>query len=181
MIRTKFKYFLNAVFYCVYNKITTFDSYLSKIIYAILSPIAKYLYPKKFRDTFFRLKAGKDKDFNSFRINHNINTAKDIIWILFICYMFFFSSVLYALVTLFYHNTNQFIRLLIISIPILLGYMPIEKSIFPHNQYLYFFNQFEKNDSTWHRKWNRITTLIFCGGLIMFILGFVAMNIIWNL
>ncbi len=106
MVRTKFTYFLNAVFYCVYNKITTFDSYLSKIIYAILSPIAKYLYPKKFRDTFFRLKAGKDKDFNSFRINLNINTAKDIIWILFICYMFF--SHLFCM-----HLQHYFITILI--------------------------------------------------------------------
>lgn len=54
-------------------------------------------------------------------------------------------------------NPNGFLMMILIGIPISLGYIPAYRAVFSGDRYLKYFKQFEKEDEAWHKKWNRRT------------------------
>lgn len=78
-------------------------------------------------------------------------------------------------------HVRGIVALIILGVPLTLGYIPAYKAVFSHDRYLIFFKQFERKDNKWYRKW-KIRSMIFCAsGIIAAVLGFLLMVVIEHL
>ena len=66
------------------------------------------------------------------------------------------------------HNITT---LILLALPVVLGYIPAYKAVFTNDRYLKYFKQFEKEDERWHRKWKRITLVFEIGSIVSSFLG----------
>ena len=68
-------------------------------------------------------------------------------------------------------DLHNIVNLILVAIPVELGYIPAYRAVFANNRYLQYFKQFEKEDEQWHRKWKRITLAFEIGSIVAIILG----------
>ena len=173
-----FKYFLNAIFYCIWIKSERFDSWFETWIERLIAPIVnfipKYLYQKKLKKKYYRNKVLNKKRMDDFRHNRkhgtHMESAKDLFGKFFTGYFLFATLMFYSCLILC-DLSNVFITIGISIIFLRLCYIPINKMVFSNYKYLEYFKLFEKNDEQWHKKWNRITTVFCISAIILFFAG----------
>lgn len=84
---------------------------------------------------------------------------------------FFFSFLLMPFIFKEGGDLHNIVNLILVAIPVELGYIPAYRAVFANNRYLQYFKQFEKEDEQWHRKWKRITCFFCIGSVVTFFSG----------
>lgn len=93
-------------------------------------------------------------------------------------YSGFFSLLLLGIGQRYLGHLTPTQAIILIAIPLAIGYIPIYKFVFRKDRYLKFYKDFEKNDLTWHKKWKRIIIAYCVGAILTDIIGFFIMAII---
>ena len=174
MNSNKFEYFLNAIHYCLWLGAKKFDNFIGRIVDTLFSPIPKYLFTKERKKKFHEGLAMRDKFFNDKEYGYNIGWAHHWYGYFYSGYPCFISFLLAGFALRELGNMSNVLSLVIIAIPIGLCYIPAYKAVFTKDRYLKYFEQFEKEDEHWHKKWKRITFAFCIGSLVATILGILA-------
>lgn len=88
------------------------------------------------------------------------------------------SFILGALAIRLFDDFNFFV-ILVFILPVVVAFIFVDRAVFNKNRYLKYFEEFEKEDERWHKKWSRITTAFCIGAVMMTITGIAAMWAVW--
>ncbi len=169
-----FKYFLNAIHYCLWLGDMKFGDFMGRVVNILLSPIPKYLFTKEYKKKYDERLPTAQKKIDKFF--YDKETGVHICWAhhwfgyFYSGYPAFLSFILVGIADKKLESLNVLTFILLFGIPIALCYIPAYQAVFTKDRYLKYFMQFEKEDEQWHKKWNRITWL-FCIGSVVFTIG----------
>ena len=93
-------------------------------------------------------------------------------------YFLFFSGILLGIKDVFFDVDNKIVTLLLIGLPILVGYIPAYKAVLSNDVYLNYYKKFEKKDARWQRKCKWMAVAFCIGGFLTMILGLFAYSFI---
>ena len=93
-------------------------------------------------------------------------------------YFLFFSGILLGIKDVFFDVDNKIVTLLLIGLPILVGYIPAYKAVLSNDVYLNYYKKFEKKDAQWQRKCKWMAVAFCIGGFLTMILGLFAYSFI---
>ncbi len=179
MTWSRFEYFLNAVHYCLWLADKKVHIVTRKYVEKLLSPIPKYLFTENYRKKYYenreKQKPLLDDFFNNKENGFHIGTANHLFGSFYSCYLLLISFIISAKMFKTYGDSNSFIFLLTIAIPIIVAYIPAYMAVFKNDRYLRYFEQFENENEHWHRKWKRITVFFIIGAIVSIFLGIAAM------
>ena len=178
----KIQYFFNAIHYYIYLEERFFNKTIKKFINRIGSFLFESLLPSKYseciinrcRSNFTQTKKYIYDDYNGFCVS----TAHHVFGAFSAGYLSFFSFILIGYCDKYLSTINQMIAIIIIALPIAIGYIPIYRMVFQNDIYIDYFKQFKKEDNNWKRKWKKISIVYCLGSVFMEILGFCTMVII---
>ena len=174
MNSNKFEYFLNAIHYCLWLG----DIKFGELVWTLLSPIPKYLFTKEYKKRYYERLAKDQKKLDKFFYDkedgYRIGWANHWYGYFYSGYPCFISFLLAGFALRESGNLSNVLKLAISAIPIGLCYIPAYKAVFTKDRYLKYFEQFEKEDEHWHKKWKRITFAFCIGSLVVTILGILA-------
>lgn len=178
MKSNKWEYFLNAMHYCIWLMDIKFDNCVWRIMDRIFIPFAKLIFTKSFQKKIGDRRKRNQKELNLFLYNrkngYHIEWANYLFGYLYSGYPGFFSLALLGVAIKVFGNPNGFLMMILIGIPISLGYIPAYRAVFSGDRYLKYFKQFEKEDEAWHKKWKRRTIAFCVGSVITTLLGIAA-------
>ena len=174
-IQNRFEYFLNAIHYCIWLYEIKFGESAGRIVDVLFAPIPKYLFTKAYREKYYeRLSKEQKKKESFFRNRENgyyIGWANHWFGYFYSSYFGFFSFLLMGFIFKAGGDLHNIVNLILVAIPVELGYIPAYRAVFANNRYLQYFKQFEKEDEQWHRKWKRITCFFCIGSVVTFFSG----------
>lgn len=177
-MKKKVKYFLNAIYYCIWRNYIKLGGIVGKNIDKILSPIPDYFFTKAYKKKYYEHLPNEKKKANFFFQNkkngYYIGLANSLFGYLYSGYPCFISFVLVGFAIKKFNEYNHCLMVVLMAIPIGLAFIPAYISVFANDRYLKYFKQFEKEGKEWHRKWNRRTIAFFLGSLLAEILGVIA-------
>lgn len=123
----------------------------------------------------YRKDIGTNEKYEDFKygkkIGLSISVAHNMFGYFYLGYPLFISFVLGGISLREFGDLSSLAKLIILSIPIGLCYIPAYKAVFSNDRYLKYFKQFEKEDERWHKKWKWITIAFCLGSIIVTILG----------
>ena len=178
-MKEKLEYFLNAVHYCIYLEECWSQRIVNKFFKKLLSPIPKYLFTDSYREKYYKRLESQQKELDDYffskEAGQSIGLAHHLFGFFVTCYFVFIGFLLLGFLSKQFGVENVlgdgFVRMLIFAIPVTIGYIPVYKAVFSNDVYLKFFNEFEKKDEKWHRKWKRITAAFVTLSIMMFLSG----------
>lgn len=177
-MKQDYKYFLNAIHYCIYLHEIREHKFFEKYFGVPINRMIEFFLPEKKR--IFRLKKQRNKKDvdNLFYCKENgicISLAHHFFGFFVSGYFLFLGYILIGLLCKSYGVDNvlgdNFVRMLILAIPIIIGFIPVDKAVFSNDVYLKYFREFEKKDEDWHRKWKWITAAFVILSVITFFGG----------
>ena len=178
-MKPKFEYFLNAVHYCIFLSQLRLNAFFDKYVELPFARMLEFFMSEKgkrrFRLNQQRSKKELDDFFCSKEAGFCIGLAHHLFGFFVTCYFVFIGFLLLGFLSKQFGVENVlgdgFVRMLILAIPVTIGYIPVYKAVFSNDVYLKFFNEFEKKDEKWHRKWKRITAAFVTLSIMMFLSG----------
>lgn len=175
----KFEYFLNAVLYCIWLYQQSFQNFIHRIVYAVISVISKILFTREYRERFYMRQAIGlelwDKYRNDPKVGWNIGMAARNFSIFCALYPFAIALILMG-VSLRYSIKLSSWTIVLVGLALMaLFYIPVNKMVYNNDKYLKYFKKFKNEDISWLRKWKRIT-VAFCICSIMTLLGGLALT-----
>lgn len=178
-MKPKFEYFLNAVHYCIFLSQLRLNAFFDKYVGLPFARMLEFFMSEKgkrrFRLNQQRSKKELDDFFCSKEAGFCIGLAHHLFGFFVTCYFVFIGFLLLGFLSKQFGVENVlgdgFVRMLILAIPVTIGYIPVYKAVFSNDVYLKFFNEFEKKDEKWHRKWKRITAAFVTLSIMMFLSG----------
>ncbi|MEE3416828.1 MAG: hypothetical protein VZR53_15845 [Prevotella sp.] len=178
-MKPKFEYFLNAVHYCIYlheiREHEFFDKYFGVPFNRMLDFFMSEEKKRRFRLNQQKNKKNVDDFFYSKDFGTCIGWAHHFFGFFSTCYFLFIGFVLLGLLSKLYGVDevlgDGFVRMLVLGIPIIIGYIPLYKAVFSNDVYLKYFREFEKKDEKWHRKWKWITAAFVILSVVAFFSG----------
>ena len=178
-MKEKFEYFLNAVHYCIFLSQLRLNAFFDKYVGLPFARMLEFFMSEKgkrrFRLNQQRSKKELDDFFCSKEAGFCIGLAHHLFGFFVTCYFVFIGFLLLGFLSKQFGVENVlgdgFVRMLILAIPVTIGYIPVYKAVFSNDVYLKFFNEFEKKDEKWHRKWKRITAAFVTLSIMMFLSG----------
>ncbi len=185
-MKEKLEYFLNAVHYCIYLEECWSQRIVNKFFKKLLSPIPKYLFTDSYREKYYKRLESQQKELDDYffskEAGQSIGLAHHLFGYFSTCYLGYFS---FTFCGLYKYLTGEFshgmLKVIIMGIPIAIGFVPFHKAVFAGDRYLEFFREFEKRDDVWRRKWKWITVAYCVGGIIVAVLGFFTMAFLTGL
>ncbi len=176
MNRKKFEYFLNAVYYCIWLNQRSFQDFVQKIVFTMLSPIPKYFFPAKWREKFYERQAIGLEQWNDYRNNSkvgwNIGMANGNFGLFCALYPFSIVFILIGISLRFSIYVNSLTVILVVTGLMALFYIPVNKLVYSKDRYLKYFKKFRNEDKQWLKKWNRVTAAFCFGGILIFLGSF---------
>lgn len=177
MMDKKFKYYLNAVHYCIYLE----EKWSMKKVDNSVLWIMHYLSILFSAENFYNKKVGERKKSNELREymyskegGVSISSAHHWFGLFYSGYSSIFSFILLGGYFRFWRNEYPLLSLLIIAIPIGIFYIPAYRAVFSKDRYLKYFKQFEEEDERWLKKWRRRTILFCVGSIAAFLMGILS-------
>lgn len=174
----KWEYFLNAMHYCIWLMDIKFDNCVWRIMDRIFIPISKLIFTNSFQKKLDDRRKRNQKELNALMYDrkngYHIEWANFLFGYLYSGYPGFFSLALLGVAIRVFENPNDFLMIILIGVPIGLGYIPAYKAVFSGNRYLKFYKLFEKEDEAWHKIWKRRTIAFCVGSVIATLLGIAA-------
>ncbi len=96
-------------------------------------------------------------------------------------YFSFFSFILLGIMKIYFHIEDTTLELVIFAIPIVIGYIPMYRSVFMNDRYLCFYKEFEKKDVQWHKNGKGLLCFFCIGGFLSMVIGaFTLLNLLAN-
>ncbi len=181
-IQNRFEYFLNAIHYCIWLYEIKFGESAGRIVDVLFAPVPKYLFTKAYKEKYYERLPKEHKKANHFfhdwENGFYTQSAKHSFTFFYSWYPASFSFLLAGFAFREWGMLNNVVKIIILAIPIGLGYIPVYRAMFINNRYLKYFKQFEQEDEQWHKKWKR-RTLVFCiGSVVATILGICSIFLI---
>ena len=93
-------------------------------------------------------------------------------------YAGFFSFILMGIMARLSIRLSGIYEILILILPVAVGYLPIYLYVFKDDQYLKYFREFEKKGKDWQKKWKRVALWFMIGALPTLFLGIIIMDCI---
>lgn len=178
----KFKYVMNALHYCIYKEEVWSNKKIGTIVSHLMFFVYKYCFTKRMRLRFYQRHLQSQKEIDEYmygkKYGQSIGMTHHIFGTFYSCYSACFSWIFLGIANRKCRELESVVALLIITIPIAIGYIPIYKTVFSNDIYLKYYKQFEKKDNYWHKKWKWITTVFCIGGILITVIGFCCMAII---
>lgn len=178
----KIEYFLNAVHYFIYLEERWTNKKVERILFRFIYYIIKYIVPSKYKKRVFgHVLKNKNKSHDFIYGDYSglsIGMTDYIFGYISSSYSGFFSLLLLGIGQRYLGHLTPTQAIILIAIPLAIGYIPIYKFVFRKDRYLKFYKDFEKNDLTWHKKWKRIIIAYCVGAILTDIIGFFIMAII---
>lgn len=172
---SKLEYFLNAIHYCLWLNEKKFGNFAGRVVETLLAPIPKYLFTKVYKEKYYKRLPKEQKKvvsfFNNRENGYYIGRANHWFGYLYSSYFVFFSFLLMPFIFKAGGDMHNITTLILLALPVVLGYIPAYKAVFTNDRYLKYFKQFEKEDERWHRKWKRITLVFEIGSIVSIFLG----------
>lgn len=176
---------MNAVHYSIYREEVWSNKLVYKQVKFFYRFVSKYLLPpkywKKVYKRYIQNTNGMQDIFYAKEASLSISVAHHIFGWFSAGYIGFFSFVFLGLGQRWLGALNKMQILVLIFIPIAIGYIPIYKCVFKNDRYLKFFKQFEKKDAKWHKKWKWITIAYCIGGVATSVVGFFIMALLTSI
>ena len=179
---SKFEYFLNAVFYCIWRFQVRFSKFFRKIIYGLINFIGSIFLPSRFMQNNYDRQetANEDIERSFYGEEYSFCLNKSIYLMTYLSggYFGIITFLLLAIGLKIDDNMNDVIALLIIVVSIIPGSQLAKWTVLEEKRYLHYFPEFKQNDAAWHRKWNRISILFCIGSVLSTILGIASFFVI---
>lgn len=175
----EFAYFLNAVHYCIWLHEIWIGNFIHKLVFGSIRLFAKYMCSRNCQERLYAYLAMREQQLYEFKYDKKkglyIGWANHKFGYIYSCYPGFLSFVILGLMHSSYGKLSFVIAMLMIFIPIGIGYIPAYKAVFFNDRYLVYFKKFEKESKEWHRKWKRITWAFCIGAVIISMCGIAVM------
>ena len=173
-MKKKFEYFLNAIHYSLWLLDIKLGDSIRKVTRLMLLPIPKLFFTDNFRKKYYaNLQEGRkqlEKFYYDKRNGAHIGSAHHWFGFFYSGYPGYIGFIIIGLLIGGCANFKE-IYLLTYAIPVGLCYVPAYKAVFSNDRYLKFFNEFEKEDDAWHKKWKRRTIAFIIGSIAITLLG----------
>lgn len=178
----KIEYFLNVVHYFIYLEERWTNKKIERIIFRFIYYIIKYTVPSKYKKRIYRHVLKNKNKSHDFIYGDNsglsIGMTNYIFGYISSSYSGFFSLLLLGVGQRYLGHLTPIQAIILIAIPLAVGYIPLHKFVFRNDRYLIFYKEFEKNNLSWHKKWKRIIIAYSIGAILTDIIGFLIMVII---
>ncbi|WP_278436612.1 hypothetical protein [Muribaculum intestinale] len=175
----RFEYFLNAVHYCIWLHEIWIGNFIHKLVFGSIRLFARYMCSRNCQERLYAYLAMREQQLYEFKYDKKkglyIGWANHKFGYIYSCYPGFLSFVILGLMHSSYGKLSFVIAMLMIFIPIGIGYIPAYKAVFFNDRYLVYFKKFEKESKEWHRKWKRITWAFCIGAVIISMCGIAVM------
>ena len=179
MVEDRFAYFLNAVHYFIWLHEIWIGNFIHKLVFGSIRLFARYMCSRNCQERLYAYMAMREQQLYEFKYDKKkglyIGWAKYKFDYIYSCYPGFLSFVILGLMHSSYGKLSFVIAMLMIFIPIGIGYIPAYKAVFFNDRYLVYFKKFEKESKEWHRKWKRITWAFCIGAVIISMCGIAVM------
>ncbi len=179
MVEDRFAYFLNAVHYCIWLHEIWIGNFIHKLVFGSIRLFARYMCSRNCQERLYAYLAMREQQLYEFKYDKKkglyIGWANHKFGYIYSCYPGFLSFVILGLMHSSYGKLSFVIAMLMIFIPIGIGYIPAYKAVFFNDRYLVYFKKFEKESKEWHRKWKRITWAFCIGAVIISMCGIAVM------
>jgi hypothetical protein len=177
-----FQYFFNAIHYCIYLEEVYVNKTIKKSIGRTGSFLLKNILPSKYAENIRNKLHSNFAQAESYLYDDNygffVSTSHHIFGAFSAGYLSFFSFILIGYADRICTVINQIVTIIIIALPIAIGYIPIYRMVLKNDIYREFFKQFKMEDNNWRSKWTKITIAFCIGSVIMEVLGFFLMVLI---
>lgn len=174
----KIEYSLNAIYYSLWLINIRFDKRLSSFVDDITDFLLSHLSTKEYKNAFIRNREKRKQEFdkNAFNLSdgYHINWANHFYGIACSCYPTLISFIILGLLLRIDPMIKDFVYLIIFIIPIGICYTFAYHAVYSQNKYHRYFEQFEKEDARWHKKWKKITITYCIIAQLVFVLGVIT-------
>ena len=175
----RFAYFLNVMHYCIWLHAISYSNFMHKLVFGSIRLFARYMCSRNCQERLYAYLAMREQQLYEFKYDKKkglyIGWANRKFGYIYSCYPGFLSFVILGLMHSSYGKLSFVIAMLMIFIPIGIGYIPAYKAVFFNDRYLVYFKKFEKESKEWHRKWKRITWAFCIGAVIISMCGIAVM------
>ncbi len=175
----RFAYFLNVMHYCIWLHAISYSNFMHKLVFGSIRLFARYMCSRNCQERLYAYMAMREQQLYEFKYDKKkglyIGWANHKFGYIYSCYPGFLSFVILGLMHSSYGKLSFVIAMLMIFIPIGIGYIPAYKAVFFNDRYLVYFKKFEKESKEWHRKWKRITWAFCIGAVIISMCGIAVM------
>ncbi len=175
----RFAYFLNVMHYCIWLHAISYSNFMHKLVFGSIRLFARYMCSRNCQERLYAYLAMREQQLYEFKYDKKkglyIGWANHKFGYIYSCYPGFLSFVILGLMHSSYGKLSFVIAMLMIFIPIGIGYIPAYKAVFFNDRYLVYFKKFEKESKEWHRKWKRITWAFCIGAVIISMCGIAVM------
>ena len=178
-MKEKFEYFLNAVHYCIFLSQLRLNAFFDKYVGLPFARMLEFFMSEKGKQRFRlnqqRSKKELDDFFCSKEAGFCIGLAHHFFGFFVSSYWGLLSFIILSILCLIFGPKaivgDTFVFIVIVGIPIIIGYIPVYRAVFTDDRYLDYFKQFEKEDEEWHKRWKRRTWLFFIFSVVASLLG----------
>ncbi|WP_027453973.1 hypothetical protein [Segatella baroniae] len=160
----KFEYCMNALHYCIYKGEVWLNYKVERQIYRLIKVLSIILGLKKYYERrvkkFHDDKKNQDYLYGK-KIELSVGEANSTFGFLYSGYPGLLSFILLGIANGICENVKEIVVIILLGLPIGLGYIPAYKAVFSNDKYLKYHKKFKKKDEQWHKKWKWIT-IVFC-------------------
>ncbi len=165
--------------YCIWLHAISYSNFMHKLVFGSIRLFARYMCSRNCQERLYAYLAMREQQLYEFKYDKKkglyIGWANHKFGYIYSCYPGFLSFVILGLMHSSYGKLSFVIAMLMIFIPIGIGYIPAYKAVFFNDRYLVYFKKFEKESKEWHRKWKRITWAFCIGAVIISMCGIAVM------
>ena len=177
----KFIYAINAIFYCMWRFEVSSSNWLKNIFIWLATFIPKYFYSDESKKRLFERYNQSIREYDKARYNRkygeHIGMTKHNFGCLYSSYPAIISFMLMGLFFVIFGSESKgsLLYLIIVALPIGIGYIPAYKALYTKDRYLAYFKMFDKEDNNWYRRWKCRTILFIIGSIVSTIVGCVLL------
>lgn len=173
---SRFEYCMNALHFCLWVRMTRSWRKTGKLIDRIFIRITKCLPVSMPGDgcSKRKLQGETEKILYSQDDGVAIWAANHWFGYLYSCYTSLISFPLFGVAFRYKIHLDSFRILLLVTVPVLLAYVPLYMAVFYKDNYKKYYNQFADADAKWLKEWNRKLLIFVFGALLSVCVGIVS-------
>lgn len=175
--KAEIEYFFNSIYFGMFVSVCRMYGHISKIVDKIIFAVIPVLLPKKAGERYLQNYKMNLPDYNRLVFNPSEGICNSVAtynfgWIT----TSFFSPISLTIAVILYftgleEKINPIFNLIIILLPIFIGYIPISRLVFKNNKNIKYVKKFLKKDTAWQSYWIKASMLYSLVGLLFLIFG----------
>ncbi len=144
----RFAYFLNVMHYCIWLHAISYSNFMHKLVFGSIRLFARYMCSRNCQERLYAYLAMREQQLYEFKYDKKkglyIGWANHKFGYIYSCYPGFLSFVILGLMHSSYGKLSFVIAMLMIFIPIGIGYIPAYKAVFLMTAILYISKSLKK-------------------------------------